>query len=387
MASRPSARRRAPPRTSSSTSRGCARHWPPTIAGRASSPTVAATSSRWPRRRSTRLRFEHLVEEAAREPAGAGANGAASAALELWHGAPLADVAAEPFAAAEIGRLEELHLRAIELADRRRARRRAPRRGDRPARGADRRGAARRALSRPANARPLSRRAPVRGARGLPRGPPDADRADRGRARARAAPAPGADPRPGPRPRRAGADRTSCRASSRAARRCSPGASASLAGCAGAGSRRAKDGSSAPSSGGPPGSARHGSSPSSRPRSRAPGRRSSTPAAASSPTPPWRPSPRPGRATDRRCWCSTTPTTRRRRCSRPPPALAREPEDRPLLICVLQHDEQGPPAFAGLLERRRRPAPAARSAGRGRDRRDRRALRPRRGRRDAAARR
>jgi WD40 repeat protein/DNA-binding SARP family transcriptional activator len=62
-------------------------------------------------------RFERLVEEAAREPgSAAGANGAASAALELWRGAPLADVASEPFAAPEIGRLEELHLRAIELA-------------------------------------------------------------------------------------------------------------------------------------------------------------------------------------------------------------------------------------------------------------------------------
>ncbi len=62
------------------------------------------------------LRFEHLVEEAARGPASAGTNGAASAALELWRGAPLADVASEPFAGPEIGRLEELHLRAVELA-------------------------------------------------------------------------------------------------------------------------------------------------------------------------------------------------------------------------------------------------------------------------------
>ncbi len=63
------------------------------------------------------LRFEDLVQEASREPASAaGANGAAGAALELWRGAPLADVASEPFAAPEIGRLEELHLRAIELA-------------------------------------------------------------------------------------------------------------------------------------------------------------------------------------------------------------------------------------------------------------------------------
>ena len=62
------------------------------------------------------LRFEDLVEEAARQPSGAGANGLAGAALELWRGAPLADVASEPFAAPEIGRLEELHMRAIELA-------------------------------------------------------------------------------------------------------------------------------------------------------------------------------------------------------------------------------------------------------------------------------
>ena len=37
-------------------------------------------------------------------------------ALELWRGAPLGDVADEPFALGEIRRLEELRLRAIELA-------------------------------------------------------------------------------------------------------------------------------------------------------------------------------------------------------------------------------------------------------------------------------
>ena len=57
-----------------------------------------------------------MVEEAARERASGGVNGAADAALELWRGAPLADVASEPFAGPEIGRLEELHLRALELA-------------------------------------------------------------------------------------------------------------------------------------------------------------------------------------------------------------------------------------------------------------------------------
>jgi WD40 repeat protein/DNA-binding SARP family transcriptional activator len=60
------------------------------------------------------VRFESLVEEAVRETTN-GLNGAARSALELWRGAPLADVADEPFAAPEIRRLEELHLRAIEL--------------------------------------------------------------------------------------------------------------------------------------------------------------------------------------------------------------------------------------------------------------------------------
>src|SRR4051812_3061367 len=60
------------------------------------------------------VRFEHLVEEAgrsARIP-----NAAARDALALWHGDALADVAGEPFAAAEIRRLDELWLRAVELA-------------------------------------------------------------------------------------------------------------------------------------------------------------------------------------------------------------------------------------------------------------------------------
>ena len=58
--------------------------------------------------------FEQLVEEAVSDrdvP-----NEAAHAALTLWQGAPLADIANEPFAPAEIRRLEELRLRATELA-------------------------------------------------------------------------------------------------------------------------------------------------------------------------------------------------------------------------------------------------------------------------------
>jgi peptide/nickel transport system substrate-binding protein len=58
--------------------------------------------------------FERLVEEAAGDRSVP--NDAAQAALTLWQGAPLADVANEPFAAAEIRRLEELRLRAAELA-------------------------------------------------------------------------------------------------------------------------------------------------------------------------------------------------------------------------------------------------------------------------------
>jgi WD40 repeat protein/DNA-binding SARP family transcriptional activator len=50
-------------------------------------------------------RFEQLI-----------AAGMPREALALWRGAPLLDVAEEPFAIAEIRRLEELHLRAVELA-------------------------------------------------------------------------------------------------------------------------------------------------------------------------------------------------------------------------------------------------------------------------------
>jgi peptide/nickel transport system substrate-binding protein len=57
-------------------------------------------------------RAERLVAAAA---AGEG-NGAARGALALWRGPPLADIADEPFAAAEIRRCEELWLQAKELA-------------------------------------------------------------------------------------------------------------------------------------------------------------------------------------------------------------------------------------------------------------------------------
>ena len=59
-------------------------------------------------------RFEGLVAEAT--DADGPAARLAREALALWRGAALADVADEPFAAAEISRLEELRLRAAELA-------------------------------------------------------------------------------------------------------------------------------------------------------------------------------------------------------------------------------------------------------------------------------
>jgi len=59
-------------------------------------------------------RFERLVEEAGRR--NGTTDGAAREALALWRGAALADVGGEPFAGPEIRRLNELRLRAAELA-------------------------------------------------------------------------------------------------------------------------------------------------------------------------------------------------------------------------------------------------------------------------------
>ena len=62
-------------------------------------------------------RFERLAVEGRRALAGGDpgrANGRLGEALALWRGAPLADFAFEPFAQAEIARLEELRLAAVE---------------------------------------------------------------------------------------------------------------------------------------------------------------------------------------------------------------------------------------------------------------------------------
>jgi DNA-binding SARP family transcriptional activator len=60
------------------------------------------------------LRFERLVHEA-EHAAPEAAAGLLREALDLWRGPPLADVSHQSFAQAEIVRLEELHLRALEL--------------------------------------------------------------------------------------------------------------------------------------------------------------------------------------------------------------------------------------------------------------------------------
>jgi DNA-binding SARP family transcriptional activator len=60
------------------------------------------------------LRFEQLVEEARRAPADQAAR-LLNDALSLWRGPALADLASEPFVQAEILRLEELRLAALEL--------------------------------------------------------------------------------------------------------------------------------------------------------------------------------------------------------------------------------------------------------------------------------
>src|SRR5215210_5528947 len=63
-------------------------------------------------------RFERLVADGREALAAGGAEQAAAElreALELWRGPPLADLASAPFAPAEIARLEEQHLAAVEV--------------------------------------------------------------------------------------------------------------------------------------------------------------------------------------------------------------------------------------------------------------------------------
>ena len=139
-------------------------------------------------------RLERLVADAAR---GAGNGNAARAALALFRGDPLADIADEPFAIDEIRRLDELRLTAAELAiDADLADGPPPGAGRRDRRAAGRQPAAR-ATPRPADARALPLRASGRGARGLPACSRDAGRGDRHRAVGGAAAPARGDPAPG----------------------------------------------------------------------------------------------------------------------------------------------------------------------------------------------
>ena len=190
------------------------------------------------------LRFEQLVEEAAGERPGPGANGLAAAALELWRGAPLSDVASEPFAGPEIGRLEELHMRALELAiDAELA---AGRHDDAIVR-----------LEALIAEEPLRERLHAQRMLALYRAGRQSEALDAYR-EARETLIEQIGVEPGPELRRlqeqilaqdpsldAPPRSSSSPSSSRAARPCSPAASTSLAGCAGAGSGRARAGSSA----------------------------------------------------------------------------------------------------------------------------------------------
>ena len=82
-----------------------------------SSRSLRATCSRSIRRSLDTVRFEQLLAEARDARAGDPPRAAARAAdaLALWRGPALADFAYEPFAQAEISRLEELRWSAVEL--------------------------------------------------------------------------------------------------------------------------------------------------------------------------------------------------------------------------------------------------------------------------------
>ena len=165
-----------------STSRGCAR--------RSATPTCSTTTPAGYRLRVRpgeldAERFEQRVEDGRRRARGRATPEQAAAllreALALWRGPPLADLAFEPFAQAEIARLEEQRLRRARGARRGRSRRRPARRRSSASCGelvAEH--PTRERLRGAADARALPLRPPGRGARGLPRGAPAARR--RGRA-------------------------------------------------------------------------------------------------------------------------------------------------------------------------------------------------------------
>ena len=121
-----------------------------------------------------------LLLQAARDAAEAGQWPQASAllvtALSRWRGAPLADIFSDSLRNAELPRLTELRLRLTEA--RIEADLHLGRHGDliAEATGTDRRAPAAGALPRPVHARLLPKRAPGRGAGGLPGRASDTDR-------------------------------------------------------------------------------------------------------------------------------------------------------------------------------------------------------------------
>ena len=152
------------------TSRGCARRsaTPDALDDDAGRLPPARAPGR-ARRRALRARSSRTG--GARWPPGGAEHAAAvlREALALWRGPPLADLAFEPFAQAEIARLEEQRLRRARGARRGRPRRRPARRARRRAAPARRRPPDARAARRPAHARALPLRAAGRRARGVPR--------------------------------------------------------------------------------------------------------------------------------------------------------------------------------------------------------------------------
>ena len=295
-------------------------------------------------------RFERLVERARREAEQGIADGAAQGALELWQGAPLADVAEEPFAGAEIRRLEELHLRAIELAiDAELAAGRHAEVIGTP-RGADRRA--------PAHERFHAQRMLALYRAGRQSEAVEGYRAAHRTLVEEIGVEPGpelrelqeADPRATTPPSTRARRRASCRASSRAAPRCSPVETASCAGCESAGTRPRRGGPGSRSSPVPPGSARPASRPSSPPRSNP---RAAVLYAAGSGAPD------AALEAIRGAEESELPTLlvlddaddASPALLEAAAALAAKPRDSPLLLLVLHRDEQGPPAFADAAQR------------------------------------
>ena len=161
------AARRRPSRQSTPTCRGFARSFP--VSGYARGRTGTRSSSIPASSTSTSSsacwrRVSGALGDGDRGPLGE----ALQQALGLWRGPALAEFAAEPFAASEGARLEELHLLALEARIEADLALGPPRRDRRRARAARLRAPAQGALLPPADARVVSLGSSGRGARRLP---------------------------------------------------------------------------------------------------------------------------------------------------------------------------------------------------------------------------